>query len=212
MSAALKEPTLDRYRRHVQLYGAECVLETASEHLSAGEMQALERFIAKQTRRVRRDTIDGVAREFASLRRERGILNVRLDRARRQLGDGDLDTIRRFELLTGERDAVTRRMEALEPRLGIARAAGRSKLGFKRPQRLMNKGDAGSLSMRGQRFERLEVLRVYRNEKGRTVAQCRCDCGSAEKEVAPSDLRRGMAKSCGCLLREQYAAMRAKRA
>ncbi len=59
----------------------------------------------------------------------------------------------------------------------------------------------------GQRFTRLTVvsyshLKKYKNSTT-YYWKCVCDCGN-EKIVAGQNLRLGHAKSCGCLLQEQY--------
>lgn len=50
----------------------------------------------------------------------------------------------------------------------------------------------------GQRFDRLLIINVDRNKKGKTVWICKCDCGNIT--VVPySRLKSGNTKSCGCL-------------
>ncbi len=54
----------------------------------------------------------------------------------------------------------------------------------------------------GHRFGRLVVLHMDgRNNRGRFVWKCRCDCGT-EKAIAGDSLRRGQSRSCGCLRAE----------
>jgi hypothetical protein len=55
------------------------------------------------------------------------------------------------------------------------------------------------LDLTGQRYGRLTVLNF-----GSTRWRCLCDCGEVTY-VVTSSLRRGMTKSCGCLLREYLA-------
>lgn len=58
----------------------------------------------------------------------------------------------------------------------------------------------------GQRFERLLAIRPERMATGRSGWRCRCDCG-AEVVVDRGHLTLGRTRSCGCLHREQTAAM-----
>ena len=59
------------------------------------------------------------------------------------------------------------------------------------------------IDLTGQRFGRLEVIGKVEKPSNRkyTAAYwlCKCDCGN-KKVVASIDLRRGVTKSCGCLL------------
>lgn len=60
----------------------------------------------------------------------------------------------------------------------------------------------------GERFSRLVIVEVV--EQGRaTKVLCRCDCG-AEKSVWLASLKDGNARSCGCLVRERWAANAAR--
>lgn len=54
--------------------------------------------------------------------------------------------------------------------------------------------------MSGQRFGKLTVIGYSGNNKW----ECRCDCGSVTHPFA-SNIRRGMAMSCGCVRHEQPA-------
>jgi hypothetical protein len=54
----------------------------------------------------------------------------------------------------------------------------------------------------GQRFGRLRVVSVNGSGlRGKTIAQCLCDCGTV-KDVAAASLKSGNTKSCGCLSRD----------
>lgn len=54
----------------------------------------------------------------------------------------------------------------------------------------------------GKKFHRLSVIRICgKTNSGMTKVLCKCDCGS-ERECAAADVKRGHAKSCGCLQRE----------
>lgn len=53
----------------------------------------------------------------------------------------------------------------------------------------------------GQRFGRLIVTSMIRENGKKASCDCRCDCGS-EVVVSASNLVTGRAKSCGCLHRE----------
>lgn len=56
--------------------------------------------------------------------------------------------------------------------------------------------------MIGKRFGRLVVIKQEDYTKNKTVKWlCKCDCGN-EKIIDGSSLRRGLTKSCDCLLRE----------
>jgi hypothetical protein len=58
------------------------------------------------------------------------------------------------------------------------------------------------LDMAGQRFGLLLVLsRAGSTAAGKAVWACVCDCGET-REVVGGELRRGAARSCGCLNRE----------
>ena len=51
----------------------------------------------------------------------------------------------------------------------------------------------------GRRFGRLVALRrVESDSGGRTVWECRCDCGTI-KRIRAASLTQGLTKSCGCL-------------
>lgn len=55
----------------------------------------------------------------------------------------------------------------------------------------------------GQRFGRLTALRIAgRMPSGRVIWLCRCDCGG-ELTTRSDVLRRGVARSCGCLKKER---------
>ena len=59
----------------------------------------------------------------------------------------------------------------------------------------------------GQRFGRLLVLSREPNDKrGSSRWRCRCDCGG-EKTTTGAYLRKGLSKSCGCLVREHAVRM-----
>lgn len=53
----------------------------------------------------------------------------------------------------------------------------------------------------GQRFGRLVVIEKTFGPNHRTLWHCKCDCGG-ETFTKPSDLTRGVTKSCGCLSAE----------
>lgn len=54
----------------------------------------------------------------------------------------------------------------------------------------------------GQKFGMLTAIKpIGKNSQGRTLWECRCDCGSVASFVV-SDIVRGHTKSCGCLKRE----------
>lgn len=60
----------------------------------------------------------------------------------------------------------------------------------------------------GQRFHRLTVLRAYgRNQYGKTIWECRCDCGNLCYPWTGS-LTSGNTKSCGCWCKEQTSRAR----
>jgi len=63
----------------------------------------------------------------------------------------------------------------------------------------------------GQRFGRLVVLHRAPNKGARAAWHVRCDCGG-ETVVTGNHLRTGNTRSCGCLVREQIAAMNRSRA
>ena len=55
----------------------------------------------------------------------------------------------------------------------------------------------------GQKFGRLTVLERFSNKKHHTRWLCICECGNTCTPTA-QDLKRGGAKSCGCLRREMH--------
>jgi hypothetical protein len=63
----------------------------------------------------------------------------------------------------------------------------------------------------GQRFGRLVVIEyagshVSKNNSRTTMWKCKCDCGNI-KDVSSVNLRYGTTRSCGCLHKEQLAAL-----
>jgi hypothetical protein len=110
---------LDRYRRHVQLYGPECILlAAAGDALTHTELRALEQFIQKQGHRTRPsgETVDSLASRIAAIRSECEVLNVRINRARLAGRSGEM------ERLVAERDKLRRQQESSGERLKIALA------------------------------------------------------------------------------------------
>lgn len=66
------------------------------------------------------------------------------------------------------------------------------------------------LDLLGQRFGRLEAVeRLGSGPEGAIWWRCRCDCGR-EKSARGADLRRGLVKSCGCLLADILAERNAR--
>lgn len=55
-----------------------------------------------------------------------------------------------------------------------------------------------TISLLGQRFGSLVITAYAGSRKNRAVWRCRCDCGQ-EAEYAGATLRKGNAKSCGCM-------------
>ena len=65
--------------------------------------------------------------------------------------------------------------------------------------------------MIGKRFGRLTVIEYAGKTNYRSLLWvCKCDCGNITKPLDGGHLRRGMVKSCGCLLKEQSRARAAK--
>lgn len=59
------------------------------------------------------------------------------------------------------------------------------------------------IDLRGQRFSRLVAIDISQHQsKGDTKWICLCDCGN-RAEIRAQNLKRGVAKSCGCLKREK---------
>lgn len=54
----------------------------------------------------------------------------------------------------------------------------------------------------GEKFGRLTVLNVFKNDKGRARCLCVCDCGT-EKEVCKFHLMSGATTSCGCYQKQK---------
>ena len=59
------------------------------------------------------------------------------------------------------------------------------------------------IDLKGQRFERLTVVRLLkeRGKQQQAIWLCRCSCGTTRK-VCTYSLRRGKTKSCGCYNRD----------
>lgn len=57
------------------------------------------------------------------------------------------------------------------------------------------------IDLSGQRFGRLTVIKKAESSKGKTKWHCKCDCGR-ETTVFGCNLKKGVAKSCGCLRNE----------
>lgn len=62
----------------------------------------------------------------------------------------------------------------------------------------------------GKRFGLLTVIKKTKDKSGKTVWECRCDCGNI-KYVTTGHLNAGSTKSCGCLQREQQKDLKGKR-
>jgi len=68
-------------------------------------------------------------------------------------------------------------------------------------------------NLTGHRFGRLVVLGRAGTDKNAFVLwKCRCDCGKVVDRVRTPGLKKGKAKSCGCLNRERVRALHAKNA
>ena len=65
-------------------------------------------------------------------------------------------------------------------------------------------GSRAPVVLAGDRFGRLTVLAEAGRRNGARAYRCRCDCG-AEKVISVRTLRKGEARSCGCLHRERVA-------
>jgi hypothetical protein len=63
------------------------------------------------------------------------------------------------------------------------------------------------IDISGRRFGRLVALETAGKRWGRFLWLCRCDCG-VESVFDGNHLRRGMSKSCGCLMRETSRALK----
>ena len=57
------------------------------------------------------------------------------------------------------------------------------------------------IDLTGKQFERLTVLHRGLNKQKQPAWVCRCVCGT-EKTIAGNDLKKGHARSCGCLASE----------
>ena len=57
------------------------------------------------------------------------------------------------------------------------------------------------IDLTGKRFGRLLVVEKSESKNGYAAWLCRCDCGN-EKIISGNELRKGKAKSCGCLRKE----------
>lgn len=61
------------------------------------------------------------------------------------------------------------------------------------------------MDLSGQRFGRLQVIRIVRATSQHAFWECVCDCGSITQPAA-NKLRRGTTRSCGCQKREEFGA------
>lgn len=59
------------------------------------------------------------------------------------------------------------------------------------------------LDLSGQRFGKLQVLKLSGSKQSRTYWACRCDCGNATV-VAKTNLTSGNTSSCGCGARKSH--------
>lgn len=57
------------------------------------------------------------------------------------------------------------------------------------------------IDLTGQKFSRLTVIKRAPNRKDKVFWLCQCDCGNIV-EVRSDQLRRGIARSCGCLAKD----------
>jgi hypothetical protein len=60
---------------------------------------------------------------------------------------------------------------------------------------------SAAIDLTGQRFVRLTVIAYVGRRGTQALWQCRCDCGNIST-VYGQNLRRGLSKSCGCLVRD----------
>lgn len=58
------------------------------------------------------------------------------------------------------------------------------------------------IDLSGKRFGRLVAIRRAPNKGGKTMWECKCDCGNY-KIVDAGDMKNGKVSSCGCLKRER---------
>jgi hypothetical protein len=72
-----------------------------------------------------------------------------------------------------------------------------------------NTGDAKRDVSVGDRFGRLVVIGLSKDANYLVHAEVRCDCGTV-KTVRVGNLTQGKVQSCGCLLREQHEAAKAR--
>jgi len=63
------------------------------------------------------------------------------------------------------------------------------------------------IELQGKQFGRLFVLQQMAAVAGRTMFECRCDCG-ALVSVRAENLRKGETQSCGCYRRDALADLR----
>jgi hypothetical protein len=211
---------LDRYRRHVELYGTECVLQAAEQDLAGDELEALERFLKRRGHRTRSagGSVDELARRILAIRRECECLNVYIDRTRPRGGRALGKT---FEQLVSDRDALRRSEEDLIGRLKVRLAVDGRPVVPRSPER--DSKDRGNRGLRGhtqpppapgETFGRLVVDGIVRHN-GRTYVACHCTCPEPMRQpvlALAGNLRNGSVKSCGCLKRELEAEMRARAA
>jgi hypothetical protein len=211
---------LDRYRRHVELYGPEGVLQAAEQDLTGAELVALERFLKQRGHRARipGESVDGLARRIMSTRRECECMDVYIDRARTQ---GARPLGKTFEQLVSDRDQLRRTEEDLISRLKVRFAIdGKPAVPTGSERVVQHRGNKGLGGHRqrppdpGETFDRLVVDGTVK-QNGRTYVVCHCICPEPLRDpvlVSPANLRNGSVKSCGCLKLEYQAELRARAA
>lgn len=118
MTDALRARTLNHYRRHVDLYGPECVLETAAaDHdLSSRDFAVLTRFVRKQQGRRAPQTAEVLTARIDTAEAACAILNASAVAARE---GRDWAAMERY---VHERDELRRAQESAQERLSTLRA------------------------------------------------------------------------------------------
>lgn len=75
-------------------------------------------------------------------------------------------------------------------------------------RKIRGRGTGKFVDLTGNRYGRLVVLRhIGSDEQQKSLFLCRCDCG-IEKIVRGHNLKYGFTKSCGCLRKEKFEALR----
>jgi hypothetical protein len=70
-------------------------------------------------------------------------------------------------------------------------------------KKIIERNLKGKEDLRGKKFGRLLVLEESGKTGEKYTYRCQCDCGTIREKIAANSLKRGLTKSCGCLIHEK---------